>query len=355
MERLKSVQDNLEIYNAGFPNFPRNFSRDSFISGILMKDTNLLRNQLLLSAKKQGKTKNSLTGEEKGKIFHESPGFPINGLSTEFNACDTTALFIIAHYHYKEITNDLELLNEQKENIINAIDYIKSHLIDYVFYENPTLSDSKEFALKVTYWKDSALAKRENGTPSYPVAYYLAHTINLCAIRCAAKLLDSNGLEEIANNMKEKIHQFIDLNKKLFYIAIDSKGPIDGICSDMLHSLFYLEPGDLTSEETDFIKIFSSELETKIGYLTLSPKLKKDVDDNYHSTTVWPFEQAIISIGAKKFGFDKIHNTSKKIINHLDTDPEIFMVNDNIIKKGGCDPQLWTIAAKKYFSSSVNS
>lgn len=38
-----------------------------------------------------------------------------------------------------------------------------------------------------------------------------------------------------------------------------------------------------------------------------------------------------------------------KIIKVLDTNPEYFIVKDNRIEKAGCNPQLWTIAAKKYF------
>ena len=90
MEKLKIERDGIELFNAGFPNFPRNFTRDSIISGLIMRDAKMLRNQLLYSSKMQGKKNNSKTGEEKGKIFHESPGYIINQLSTEFNACDTT-------------------------------------------------------------------------------------------------------------------------------------------------------------------------------------------------------------------------------------------------------------------------
>ena len=61
-------------------------------------------------------------------------------------------------------------------------------------------------------------------------------------------------------------------------------------------------------------------------------------------------EQAIINIGAKKFGLKKIVEISSRIVKLLDTDPEYFILDKNGIKKAGCDPQLWTIAAKMYFS-----
>jgi glycogen debranching enzyme len=317
-----------------------------------MRDALLLKNQLIFSAKHQGTKKDSVTGEEAGKIFHEFPEFIINNLSTKFNACDTTALFLIAHYYYKEFTGDLELLKIQKQNILNSVEYIKSHLVDNVFFENPRLADTNRFALKVTYWKDSEIIKRENGMPVYPISYFLAHVINLCGIRSAAKLLESEELLNIAKEMKNNLRKFFNAEKKLFYIALDSEGPIEGINSDLLHSLFYLEKDDLNGEELKFICEYSCELETSIGYLTLSPKLVKEVTDSYHSTTVWPFEQAIINIGAKKFNLSRIEEVSRRIINYLDTEPEIFCILDGKIEKGGCDPQLWTIAAKKYFLSN---
>ena len=50
----------------------------------------------------------------------------------------------------------------------------------------------------------------------------------------------------------------------------------------------------------------------------------------------------------------EVQEISSRIMKVLDTDPEIFIINDknkNEIKKGGNDPQLWTIATKKYFNS----
>ena len=92
-------------------------------------------------------------------------------------------------------------------------------------------------------------------------------------------------------------------------------------------------------------------METKIGYRTLSPGEADRVKDKYHTYTVWPFEQAIIHAGARKFGLTDVQEKCLRIVPYLDTHPEIFTL-DKGIKKGGCDPQLWTIAAKKYFESS---
>jgi len=352
IKRLKTKYKGIELYNAGLPNFPRNFTRDSIISGILMSNSEMLKNQLIFCAKLQGKRKNPKTGEELGKIFHEFPEYKMNGTSTMYNACDTNALFLIGHFNYLKLTKDDSLITKQKKNIIDAVKYIKNHLKEGVFYEDPNFSGAKRFSLKVTYWKDSEIVRRKKGMPVYPVAYYLVQVMNLAGIRCASEILKSQELENIAKEMKEKIHLFFNKKQKSFCLAIDKKGPICGINSDILHSLFYLRKDDLNKQELKSIIKAANKLKTKIGYLTLSPKMQGKVSDNYHSTTVWPFEQAMINIGAKKFNFNKIEKRTRKVMKILDTNNEIFLVEKGKITKGGCDPQLWTIAAKEYFNNS---
>src|SRR3989344_3824002 len=256
LKKLKNVFEGIEVYNAGIPKFLRNFTRDGIISAILMNDAKMLKNQLRFCSLNQGSKKNPITGEEPGKIFHEYPGVIFEkreNLSTEFNACDTTALFIIGHKKYFELTNDKTLLKEQKDNIQKAAAYIEKHLQNGLFTENPKFADAKKFALKVTYWKDSVLINRKGGEPKYPVVFTLAHIQNMRAMKYASELL-----------------------------------------------------------------------ETKIGYSTLDPNLGDKIKNGYHSRTVWPFEQAIIYEGAKKFGLKKIMKISSRILEYLDTNPEIF-------------------------------
>lgn len=350
MNRLKTKYECIKLYQAGLPDFPRNFTRDSIISAILMKNSEMLKNQLLFSAKKQGTKKDPFTGEEPGKIFHEYPGVIWNQLNTKYNACDTTALFLIGHRVYQKLTNNKSLAEEQKENVISAVDYILSHLDkNYLFYEDPKFCGADRFALKVTYWKDSEIFGRKYGQPEYPVVYTLAHIQNLAAIRAASKILNSKKLFEISQKMKKALRMLYNKDLKAFYVAIDKKGPIKVISSDLLHTLFYLERGDITDIQLKEIEKSSLELETPIGFRTLSPRFK--MDDAYHSQTIWPFEQAIIHIGAKKFNLEKIQKISSNIIKFLDTEPEYFIIENHKLKKSGCDPQLWTIAAKEYFKS----
>lgn len=348
MEKLKFEREGFILYKAGLPKFPRTFSRDGIISAILMNNINMLRDQISFSASEQGLKKNPYNGEELGKIFHEYPGVKIRGLSTKFNACDTTALYLIGHEFYQKLTNDKKFANEQRRKIELATNYILSHLEDYLFFEDPKFCGAKKFALKSTYWKDSVIPDRENGEPVYPVVYTLAHIQNMCGLRSAAKLINSKKLKKTAEEMKKRLQKLYDEELGTFYIAIDKEGPIRGVSSDSLHALFYLRRSDLSDEQLRKIVQSAGELETPLGYRTFNPQPSYKLPE-YHYGSIWPFEQAIIHAGAKKLGLNHVIKVSSKIISYLDTDPEMFVFKNDIIKKGGCDPQLFTIASKKYF------
>jgi len=349
---LKKKIEDFNLYVAGLPSFAKNFSRDSIISAILMKDVEMLKNQLCFCALKQGIKKDSLTGEEPGKIFHEYPGFKLRGLSTEFNACDTTALFLIGHEFYQRWTNDKDLVKKQRENIQRGVNYILSHLRNFLFIDDPKFSNGQKFALKVTYWKDAWITSRKNNEPVYPVVYTLAHIQNMRALRSAAKILKSDYLRKISEKMIKALKKLHDLDFG-FYIAIDKLGPIKGISSDMLHSLFYLEKSDINDEQLKKILNSSKILETEIGYRVLEPKLDSELKGGHYSNQVVPFEQAIIHIGAKKFELKKVQEVSSRILDVLDSEPEQFVIKNGSVKKSGPDPQLWTIATKKYFEKTI--
>ena len=364
-DKLKVKYGDLVLYNAGLPHFPRNFSRDSIISAILAGDMKALRDQLFFCTRRQGIKKNSLTGQEPGKIHHEydfkkQGGWILKGRgrrTTEYNACDTTALYLIGHWEYYNLTGDTSLAKAQVENIREGLGYIRLHVKDGLFIESPAFSGSKKYALKVTFWKDSAIHDRRNGEPTYPVVYTLAHVQNMYALRKTADLVKAAGLdldkqnpENLATSMSKGLEKLYDHELGTFYIAVDARGSIRGVSSDSLHALDYLEPGDLQEDQLERIVRASTELETPAGYRALSPKLSDKLEDKYHVSTIWPFEQAIIHKGAVKFGLKKVQEVSKRVVPYLNTNPEIFELDGTEVKKGGCDPQLWTIAAKSYFS-----
>jgi glycogen debranching enzyme len=352
---LKYVDDthNLTLYYAGYPRFLRNFTRDSIISALLMEDDQMLKHQLLYSKIFQGKKINAITGEEPGKIHHEYPGFALlrnPDLLTTYNACDTTSLYLIGHEKYFVWTGDTSLISQSKDSILHAANHLLSHIDErHLFVEDPAFSGEKQYALKVTYWKDSSLVHREGGKPIYPISYFLVQAQTIAALRSAEILLQDSKYGKNANLLLGSLKKyFLDAHKPI--IAIDRDGPVEAITSDLLHSLYYLKKDDLLPAEIEFIVNLSRDLETNIGYLTMAEHDSALLTNTYHSKTVWPFEQALIHAGALKFNLKSVANVAQRIIKLLDkTDTEFFLHQDDKFIESGCNPQLWTMAAKYYF------
>jgi hypothetical protein len=108
-ETYQSTFDGLPGYIAGLPSYPRNFSRDVILAGIISQDEDMLATQIKISAEHQGMRSSLLTGEETGKIHHEFPGVTLRGRGkylTTYNACDTTSLFLLAIEGLRGVSND---------------------------------------------------------------------------------------------------------------------------------------------------------------------------------------------------------------------------------------------------------
>ncbi len=352
MQRLLQTENNLNLYNAGLPRFPRNFTRDSVISALLAEDAEMMRDQLIFCAQKMGKRNDPLTGEEVGKVHHEWPGYPLRERMTTYNACDGSAFFLIGLEWLVARTGDRELLRRFDIEIQAAAGYIQAHLNEqHLFMESPEFCGADRYALKVTYWKDSVILDRPNGEPAWPAVFTLAHIQNLCGLRCAAKLLDSADFRTTADQMHAALDLLWDARLGTFYTAIDADGAISAVTSDALHALFYLEVGDLSAEKIASIERTSEQLETSVGYLVMTPENAPRMNRAYHGATVWPFEQAMIDVGAGKFGLARVQRVCRRVLRAVDVgDPEAVEIQ--IIKNSplSCDPQLWTIAAKHYFA-----
>lgn len=358
---LTFKENGLTLYKAG-TSFGKNFARDGLISAILAEDQKMLEDQLRFCTLHQGKERNPKTGEEPGKIFHEYPGVFLNGnsVSTEYAACDTTALFLRGHEMLQKLTGDKKFLEESKESIQQAVGYILSHIDERgLFVEDPSLFWAKNLGLGLSYWKDSLLPTDRPTT--FPIVYTLAHIQNIAGLRAAAKLLGTPNLEEKAEEMVASLNRYLwDENKGTWYIALDTQGPIDGISSDALQGLTYLEPGDITKERLNVIVESSKVLETYGGFRCLDRETSKKVHwDKYHTSSVWPFVQAEISKGAKRFGLSHVENVSSRIREFiLDSNTEVFYLSQkpetyerfNLINTS--DSQQWTIAAKVWFEKN---
>ena len=360
------------LYKAGLPGYPRAFIRDMTKSGRLAQDSEMLAGAIAFGGDMQAKKIDPKTGAYPGGILHEfdfelRDGVELDGRpgrNTMFNACDTTAEWLIAHEDYAGITMDQGLVRRYQTEIADAGRYIADHVdSDGHFVEDPGFSNADSFALKVTYWRDSVLPGRESGEATYPVVYPLAHIQNIAGLRSMARLTGLESARKLAEKMIRSLPDLYNPKTRSFFLAIDGDGPIEGVSSDSLHALAYLEPGDLPPEIEENLVLASEILETEWGYRPLEPELAQKTHDTYHTDPVWPHEQAATYIGinthlrwAREHGFKSLigalehaSEISRRPNRYYDENPGSYAETFLNGKPSGCDIQLWSVAARKAY------
>jgi glycogen debranching enzyme len=335
------------LYRAGLPGYTSNFSRDSLIYGLLADDMHALGAQLEFSARHQGQATDARTGEEPGKIHHEYPGVRQGDLWTTYDACDTTALFLLALADLVT-RGERALLRQYRSNVARALEYVSDHMVDGVFYEDTSQSGADRFALKVTYWKDSELNLEDpRSTPGYPIAYSLVHFQYKAALRALGDATASTELAGWADLLVRRgLEAFWDGDH--FRVAIrGSEAVADGPSSDSLHALLYLDPGEIDSADAMKVGAYSEQLACNWGYLPALP-LSEDVDP-YHTRYVWVYEQAMLHQAARRHRLERPLAVAARVLPAFDSGfPELVDPADGSVAVGNA-MQLWSVGAYLYF------
>lgn len=350
-------------YSAGLPSYPRNFSRDTIIAGLISGNVDLLSSQLQISAQYQGQKEDSTTGEKPGKIHHEYPGVKVNDreLISTYNASDTTGLFLIAAEALKNLDKQRydQFLAGSKNSLKKAADYITNSIDNNFLFREMPPGGSGKYALKVTYWKDSILPEANGKTePIYPVIYPQVQFIAARGLLSASILLNDNSLANIAEAMIQTgIDQFI--REDGYVVYQDKHKQLIQTSSDELHSLAYIPQRYSKYLPLEAISNRAVQLSTPFGYMCTPIDISNQLSDNYHGSSVWIFEQAMIHYGANKFGLDKEKKIASLIADHILEGQELLAIDYDHIGQitptpAGNNRQLWSIAAKEYFINSNN-
>jgi glycogen debranching enzyme len=392
LERLCMHHNGLVLYAAGAPRYEANFTRDAIISAELFANTLMLHDQLVFNAQRQGAEFNPRDGQEPGKAHHElilatGSGVTIDHIPgmedrkkviTTFNACDSTAHFLIGHDALYNLTGSNLLAVQQKKNILEAVQYIMRHVNkNGLFFDAPP-EGAERYALRATYWKDSTPPGKNDA--DYPISFTLPHVQNMAGLKAGLKMLRlmhgelTSEEREVARKVSDTIprmrealnEQLWDAEYKTFIIGKDETTTIRGISSDSLYAAAYLEPTDVPKDRMNTVVKTSRALETPIGYRGLSEadtqrarKAAQDagtVFDDYHTDPVWVVEQGKIHQGARRFGLDRAAEVSSRILKMAaqeepnGTDFEIFRRKGRKWVGDGQPYQLWSIATKVYFS-----
>ena len=343
-------------YIAGLPGFPRNFSRDTFVAGILSMDREVLMSQLRVSAKHMGRRSDPTTGEELGRVHHEYPGVQVNEfpLLTTYNACEASALFLLALEALAICDAELgqKYAMRYRQNVEAATDYILRHLREDIFYECPPVGADR-YALLVTYWKDSVLPEQsEFQSPRYPIAYGLAHFQAARGIVSAARLLGDNVLAQRAERMyKAGISLF--MKESGYMVYTEPEHDLVQASSDELHALAYIPLTYKPLLPLDALRRRTESLVTLLGIACTTKEAAAVISEGYHGRVVWPYEQAFVHYGASKFGLPDIAELALRVVPYVQKGIEYFQVEPDI-QAAGNDRQLWSVAAEDYFLDPVS-
>jgi glycogen debranching enzyme len=333
LEVLLTEFEDAWVPAAGLPRFAVPFGRDSLITGLetLMWNHHLSRNVLRFLAARQGKEDNPWNYEQPGKIMHEMHTGELARLKEVpfglfYGSVDSTVLFLVLAGEYIRWTGDLELYHELKPNFDAAWEWIDRYgNIDgsgYVQYQAHTPPKASSAALTVGLfnqgWKDSSTAVMySDGTmvTDHPISlaevqgdlYRALHLWSgLYAAMPESECMqeESRRLESRAADLKAKFNQDFWMPDKNYYaMALDGHHrQVDSITSNPAECLW----ARLVDEEHAGALIdtlMSDRLFTSWGVRTMSNAEPAYNPFSYHNGSIWPFENALIASGLKKYGY----------------------------------------------------
>jgi len=352
--------ERFNLYNAGmmgdrvrFGIFPR----DLLTAALMLGDDGLLRESLRFSAATIGRRQDPCTGEEPGRVLHEFQEFRRDGLSTRYNACETSHLFLLGAGQCLRQSRDEAFLREIREELRLAGEYIVRHIGDDLFWEDPRHCGAERYLLRATYWKDSFLPGCD--TSRYPVAYALVQAQTVAALRALAMLttpldlgFDRASLAAQASRMVGALWNRLWDQEQGYPGLGDEDGAVRGVSSDGLHMLAYLCPGDVPPDQQRALACAAGRLATPYGFRTYAPGQPDYSVTGYHQGSVWPFEQWFIARGALVHGLSKVADVAMGVSRALGRlgFVEIFYWDEKTGLRGpgevhgeGCDAQLWSV------------
>jgi glycogen debranching enzyme len=307
-----------KVLSAGVPWFCTLFGRDGLIaaSQILILDPTIAKETLIVLAQYQGTSDNDWRDENPGKILHEIrlgemarcneiPHTPYYG------TVDATPLWLMLYAEYYSWTHDRETLDRLWPNALAAMDWIDremNHCNGYLAYYQKS-----ERGLQNQGWKDSGncIVDRHGKIAEGSIAlcevqaYVYAAKMSLSEI--ARSIRKEEGLadhwERSAQELKTRFNRDFWI-EDLDYIALALDGecnPVDSISSNpgqCLH-LDILTPDKARSVAE---RLMAPDMFSGWGIRTLSSESPAYNPMGYHTGSVWPHDNSLITLGLRSTG-----------------------------------------------------
>lgn len=318
---------------AGLPRFTVPFGRDCLITGLETLSWNpcLSHDVLHFLAKRQGQEENPWNYEQPGKIMHEMHTGELARLKEVpfglfYGSVDSTPLFLVLAGEYLRWTGDIECYRRLKPHLEAAWSWIDRYGdIDgsgYIQYQAHTPAAAGSAALSVGLfnqgWKDSSIAVAYGDgkmVTDHPIALaevqgYLYRALVLWGELYLA-MPQSEGRRALghkllarAQALKRQFNQEFWMPEKRYYaMALDGHHrPVDSITSNPGHCLWARL---IDEEHADAMveTLISEPMMSAWGIRTMASTEPAYNPLSYHDGSIWPFENALIMAGLKKYGF----------------------------------------------------
>jgi glycogen debranching enzyme len=304
------------VLSAGVPWFCTLFGRDALIaaSQVLILDPTIARETLMVLAQYQGKVDDEWREEQPGKILHELrmgemarcqeiPHTPYYG------TVDATPLWLMLYAEYYAWTNDAATLDRLWDNALAAMAWV-----DRMCAETGYLSYFRTSARGLVNqgWKDSGdcIVDRQGKIATGPItlcevqAYVYAAKIRMSEL---ARIRQENELatrwQQEAQQLKQRFnHDFWIPDRDFIALALDGAGKqVDSISSNpgqcLQQGLLYPEKAKSVAERLRAPDMFSGW-----GIRTLSSQSPAYNPIGYHTGSVWPHDNSLITMGLRSVG-----------------------------------------------------
>ena len=363
---------------AGLPWFMALFGRDSIITSFqaLPFVPELTSTTLRVLAMRQGTRRDDFRDEEPGKILHEArwgemTAFEERPHSPYFGSSDATPLFLVLMDEYDRWSGKHELVTKFEAEARAALQWIDEYGDrdgdGYVEYERR----NKETGIENQCWKDSwdSILFGDGTLAKTPIAVceiqgYVYDAKRRCARLAREFWGDSdlaNRLEKEAAELKQKFNRdFWIPGKQFFALALDGqKRKVDSLTSNLGH-LLWSGIVDEDKAEACARHLVGPHLFSGWGVRTMASDQGGYNPIGYHVGTVWPFDNSLVALGLRNYGFKK--EAAQVALGNLEAAryfqyrlPEAFAgysraeTNFPVEYPTACSPQAWSAGAPLLF------
>ena len=325
----------------------------------------------------QGRVVNDFNEEQPGRIIHEYwdpvpqrmivARWPVVINGRYYGAFDSTFLFVITAAQVDAYFHDEALLEELWPHIDAALHWMldwsdldQDGLVEYS-RRNP-----EGIGLANEVWKDSAEAvqPREHEPLRHPLAWIELQGYAWAAYASYIELAEKRQrldpalyreIQQRIEGLQQGLQRFWLANEQYPAIALDGrKQPIQAVSSNPGHLLW---SGILNKEQAEQVgqRLMRPDLLTPWGVRTLSDQAYYYNPFMYHCGAVWPFDNAVITVGLQRYGFNvEARSIAQRILQamHATNDPvELYMVLPSLWIRSPQIQQEWVLVDYFYASS----